>query len=86
MAAVEALELYKRYRGIPAIDGLDLTVEQEEVYAVCGDPGAGKSTLLSILAGLLYPDAGSVEILGVDPVSYTHLDVYKRQLPYHRGV
>lgn len=67
MAAVEALELYKRYRGIPAIDGLDLTVEQEEVYAVCGDPGAGKSTLLSILAGLLYPDAGSVEILGVDP-------------------
>ena len=44
-----------------------------------GFSGSGKTTLLNILAGLLPPSAGTVWLGGHAPVSYTHLDVYKRQ-------
>ncbi|MGH6679680.1 MAG: ABC transporter ATP-binding protein [Bradyrhizobium sp.] len=49
-----------------AVDALDLTVHAGEFYALVGPNGAGKTTTLRMVAGLLPPDAGSVEIFGID--------------------
>ncbi|MFC5953186.1 ATP-binding cassette domain-containing protein [Streptomyces pratens] len=54
--------------GRPALDGLDLTVERGTVHAVLGPNGAGKTTLVRILATLLRPDAGRIEVAGHDVV------------------
>jgi ABC-2 type transport system ATP-binding protein len=50
----------------PAVDGLDLRVEQGEFYALLGPNGAGKTTTLRMVAGLIEPDAGAVSIFGID--------------------
>jgi ABC-2 type transport system ATP-binding protein len=50
----------------PAVDALDLVVRAGEFYALVGPNGAGKTTTLRMIAGLLRPDAGSVEIFGID--------------------
>ncbi|MES2901160.1 MAG: ABC transporter ATP-binding protein [Pseudomonadota bacterium] len=52
--------------GRPAVDQLDLTIHAGELYALLGPNGAGKTTTLRMVAGLLAPDAGSVELFGVD--------------------
>ncbi|MGF6274423.1 ABC-2 type transport system ATP-binding protein [Massilia sp. UYP11] len=52
--------------GRPAVDGLDLVVRRGEFYALLGPNGAGKTTTLRLVAGLLAPDAGSIEVLGID--------------------
>lgn len=55
-----------RYRGKPALDGLDLRVPRGAVYAFLGDNGAGKTTTMKILTGLAAPDSGRARILGLD--------------------
>ncbi|MGW3314656.1 ATP-binding cassette domain-containing protein [Streptomyces fungicidicus] len=73
-AAITVEEARKTYggsggkNGRPALDGLDLTVARGTVHAVLGPNGAGKSTLVKILATLLHPDAGRVEVAGHDVV------------------
>ena len=52
--------------GRPAVDGLDLTVRRGELYALLGPNGAGKTTTLRMVTGLLAPDAGDIDVLGVD--------------------
>jgi len=46
--------------------GISLDVEQGELIALVGQSGSGKSTLLNIIGGLDHPDAGEVEVLGMD--------------------
>ncbi|AKZ57192.1 Daunorubicin/doxorubicin resistance ATP-binding protein DrrA [Streptomyces ambofaciens ATCC 23877] len=58
----------KKYGGKHALDGLDLTVARGTVHGVLGPNGAGKTTLVRILATLLRPDAGRVEVAGHDVV------------------
>ncbi|MBT3153623.1 ATP-binding cassette domain-containing protein [Streptomyces sp. CHD11] len=70
-AAITVEEARKTYGGRkdgPALDGLDLTVARGTVHAVLGPNGAGKTTLVRILATLLRPDAGRVEVAGHDVV------------------
>ncbi|WP_216590345.1 ATP-binding cassette domain-containing protein [Streptomyces brasiliscabiei] len=55
--------------GKPALDGLDLQVARGTVHGVLGPNGAGKTTLVRILATLLRPDAGRVEVAGHDVVA-----------------
>ena len=52
----------------PALAGVDLTVEPGEIVLVRGPNGAGKTTLLRLCAGLVRPEAGTVEVLGHDLV------------------
>jgi ABC-2 type transport system ATP-binding protein len=59
----EALE--KRYGAVVAVDGLSLSVERGECFGLLGPNGAGKTTTIEILEGLLAPDAGDVEVLGL---------------------
>jgi ABC-2 type transport system ATP-binding protein len=49
----------------PALNGLSLTVHQGEVLGLLGPNGAGKTTAISVLCGLLRPDSGTVECLGL---------------------
>ena len=53
-------------RGRPAVDGLDLVVAPGTFYALLGANGAGKTTSLRMVAGLLKPDGGTIEIFGID--------------------
>ena len=53
----------------PAVDGLDLSVRAGQFYALLGPNGAGKTTTLRIVAGLLWPDAGTVSVLGIDALA-----------------
>ncbi|GAA1568542.1 ABC transporter ATP-binding protein [Streptomyces globosus] len=66
--AVEIRGLVKRYGPKTAVDGLDLTVRRGEVTAVLGPNGAGKTTTIETCEGYLRPDAGTVRVLGLDPV------------------
>ena len=64
-AALKLTALSKQF-GRPAVDRLDLTVRRGELYALLGPNGAGKTTTLRMVAGLLAPDAGKVEVFGID--------------------
>lgn len=64
---------------IRAVDKISLTVEQGEILAFIGPNGAGKSTTIKMLTGILYPDSGSVEVLGIDPSKK------RRRLAYEIG-
>ncbi|MCT2593837.1 ABC transporter ATP-binding protein [Streptomyces sp. N2-109] len=67
--AVEVAGLVKRYGRKAAVDGLDLTVAAGSVTAVLGPNGAGKTTTIETCEGYLRPDAGTVRVLGLDPVT-----------------
>jgi ABC-2 type transport system ATP-binding protein len=58
--------LTKHYGSFVAVDGLDLHVPQGELFGFLGPNGAGKTTTLRMIAGILKPTAGRVEIGGVD--------------------
>jgi ABC-2 type transport system ATP-binding protein len=60
------LRALRKAFGRPAVDGIDLTVRRGEFYALLGPNGAGKTTTLRIVTGLLAPDSGQVEVLGID--------------------
>lgn len=55
-------------RTVEALRGIDLRVNRGEIVAYAGPNGAGKSTTVKLLSGLLAPDAGTVRVLGLDPV------------------
>ncbi|MEU2953101.1 ABC transporter ATP-binding protein [Streptomyces xanthochromogenes] len=66
---VEVSGLVKRYGPKTAVDGLDLTVGAGTVTAVLGPNGAGKTTTIETCEGYRRPDAGTVRVLGLDPVA-----------------
>ena len=65
--AIEVAALEKRYGAVRAVDGLSLTVGSGEVFGLLGPNGAGKTTTVEILEGYRRPDAGRVQVLGLDP-------------------
>jgi ABC-2 type transport system ATP-binding protein len=69
MTAIEVSGLVKSYGPLTAVDGLDLTVARGETLALLGPNGAGKTTTVECLEGYRRPDAGTVRVLGLDPVA-----------------
>jgi len=57
--------------GATVLDGLGLIIERGTIVGIGGDNGAGKSTLLRLIAGLVEPDRGAIDVLGADPASPT---------------
>jgi ABC-2 type transport system ATP-binding protein len=70
MAPVVSVEgLRKRYSGRQpwAVDGVTFALEPGHAFGLLGPNGAGKSTIVKVIAGLLRPDEGKVELFGSDP-------------------
>jgi ABC-2 type transport system ATP-binding protein len=66
-SAIRIEKMTKRYRGQVAVDGLNLDVPTGSVFGLLGENGAGKTTTIRSLLGLIVPDSGRVETLGLDP-------------------
>ena len=62
MAEIAAVGIVKRYGGLVANDGVNLSAEPGEIHGVMGENGAGKTTLMSVLFGLQAPDAGEIRV------------------------
>ncbi len=67
--AVEIDGLVKRYRDNTAVAGLSLSAKRGQVTAILGPNGAGKTTTIETCEGYRRPDAGTVRVLGLDPVA-----------------
>ncbi len=65
-AAVDLVDIWKRFPGVIANAGANLTVRPGTVHAVLGENGAGKTTLMNVLAGVYRPESGSVLLNGVE--------------------
>ena len=70
---------HPRTEEITAVDRISFSVEEGEILAFIGPNGAGKSTTIKMLTGILYPDGGSAQVLGIDPAKK------RRQLAYEIG-
>src|SRR5437588_8124353 len=68
-AAVEIVDVVRRFGAVQALAGVDLVVEEGEFFGLLGPNGAGKTTLISIIAGLTRADRGTARILGHDVVA-----------------
>lgn len=66
MNAIETFGLTKRYGETLAVDGLDLTVREGELFSLLGVNGAGKTTTVKLLSGLVKPSGGEARVLGHD--------------------
>jgi len=77
--ALRIAGLHKSY-GRPAVENLDLEVRRGELYALLGPNGAGKTTTLRMVTGLVAPDAGRIEVFGID-LAQAPLEA-KRKLAY----
>ncbi len=70
---IETKDLTKNYitffgsQRIPALDGVNFSLEQGEIFGFLGPNGAGKTTAVKIFLGLIFPTSGEVLILGQHP-------------------
>ena len=84
MNAVQIRDITKTFGAVTAVDGLSLDVPAGSVYGFIGPNGSGKTTTLRMIMNILYPDSGSIRVLGeerhgasVDRIGY---------LPEERGL
>ncbi|WP_344597640.1 ABC transporter ATP-binding protein [Actinomadura vinacea] len=69
MPIIEVSGLRKAYGGRPAVDGVSFAVEEGEIFGILGPNGAGKTTTVECVEGLRVPDAGTVRVGGLDPIT-----------------
>lgn len=67
MNTVTITNLTKTFNNLTAIDNLSLGIEKGKITGLIGADGAGKTTLIRLIIGLLLPDSGNVEVLGLNP-------------------
>lgn len=83
--------LTKSYGETTAVDDLDLEVNKGEIYGLLGHNGAGKTTSIECILGVKKPDAGAVELLGMNPVAdrkklFESVGVQFQQTNYHEKI
>ena len=72
--AIQFKDVVKRYGSVEALRGVSFSVEKGEMFGLIGPDGAGKTTTIRAICGLLHVDAGTIRVLGKDPVKQ-HRDV-----------
>lgn len=72
MNAIEIRNLSKSFRGMYAVDGLNMTVPVGSIYGFIGENGSGKSTTEKMICGLIHPTSGSIKLYDKD---YTDEDI-----------
>jgi ABC-2 type transport system ATP-binding protein len=63
---IRVSDLRRSFGDLRAVDGLSLSIEKGEIYALVGPDGAGKTTTLRLLCGALQPDSGQIHLAGID--------------------
>ena len=66
MNAIEIIDLSKSFRGMYAVDHLNMTVPTGSIYGFIGENGSGKSTTEKLICGHLVPDSGNIRLFGKD--------------------
>ena len=66
---IEVHGLVKRYDDLIAVNGIDLTVFEGEIFGILGPNGAGKTTALEMIEGMRKPDQGTIEVAGIDVIA-----------------
>ena len=56
-----------QYKIIKAVDNISFSIEKGEMVAFIGPNGAGKSTTIKMMTGILYPNKGNIDVLGLNP-------------------
>ena len=69
--SIEVQGISKRYGAFAALSNVSMTIEVGELLALLGPSGSGKTTLLRIIAGLEWPDAGSIQLHGEDATRHS---------------
>ncbi len=64
---IEVDNLCKNYGKVKAVNSISLSIRQGEIFGIIGPNGAGKTTTLEMLEGILKPDRGTIDVLGVVP-------------------
>src|SRR5438552_18492620 len=85
MTVLSLRDISKSFGPTVALDSVNLQLRSGEVHAVIGENGAGKSTLMNVLAGLVNPDSGAMQIHGspYDPGDPHEARAYGIALIYH---
>lgn len=65
-AILQLTGVTKRFGGLVAMNGVSLSVERGEIFAIIGPNGAGKTTLFNLISGFLRPDSGRIVFKGID--------------------
>jgi len=69
MKAIDVQGLFRNFKKIKALDGIDFSVEPGEIFSFLGPNGAGKTTTIRILTGQLRPTSGQAWVAGYDVVA-----------------
>ena len=70
MTAIETKNVTKKYNEKVAVNGINLKINQGELFALLGTNGAGKTTIIKMLSTLILPTDGNIKIKGLDVVKY----------------
>lgn len=84
MHAIELESITKLFNAFVAVDHLSLTVPKGSIYGFIGPNGSGKTTTIRMIMNILYPDNGSIRILGKEQSGSTHDNI--GYLPEERGL
>ncbi len=64
---VEIKDLHRRFGNVHAVNGLNLSVKKGEIFGLLGPNGAGKTTTIKMIMGLLEPNEGTIQVMGLNP-------------------
>jgi branched-chain amino acid transport system ATP-binding protein len=78
MAALEIIGIHKKFGGVVALAGVDITIETARITGVIGPNGSGKTTLFNVVAGAFPPTAGRVVWQGEDITGKRSYDIARR--------
>jgi len=80
MSLLEIVGLTKHFRGVKAVNGINMSIEKGEIVGIIGPNGAGKTTLFKSISGFLTPTSGKVIFKGEDITGMKPYEIAKRGL------